>query len=311
MHHAQVNRVLDFIEEHLSESLSVARLAKVAHASKFHFHRVFHRTVGESPHGYVRRIRVERAASMLLHSPLSITEIAHACGFSSSATFAKAFRALLGMTATAWREGGHRTKGDVERKKRQTLRTERKAYRISARYFDRVQPTWRYTMTTKPLTGTIEVQQRPPLEVAYVRHVGPYAGNSALFQKLFGQIAAWAGARNLLGPDAQFLTIAHDDPAVTDESKRRISVCVTVPDTTEASGEIGRMTVTGGTYAVGHFEVDVDRVADAWDAVIAHWLPESGYQPDARHCYEVSLNDPREHPEGKLILDICVPVRPG
>jgi AraC family transcriptional regulator len=40
------------------------------------------------------------------------------------------------------------------------------------------------------------------------------------------------------------------------------------------------------------------------------WLPDSGYQPDDRPCYELYHNDPKEHPENKCIVDICIPVKP-
>ena len=40
------------------------------------------------------------------------------------------------------------------------------------------------------------------------------------------------------------------------------------------------------------------------------WMPESGYQPDDRLCYELNHNDPKEHPDHKHIVDICVPVKP-
>jgi AraC family transcriptional regulator len=43
---------------------------------------------------------------------------------------------------------------------------------------------------------------------------------------------------------------------------------------------------------------------------MGHWLPQSGYQCDDKPCYELYLNDPKQHPEGRCIVDICVPVRP-
>lgn len=42
----------------------------------------------------------------------------------------------------------------------------------------------------------------------------------------------------------------------------------------------------------------------------AGWSPESGYQPDDRPAFELYLNDPKEHPEGKHIVEICAPVKP-
>jgi len=70
------------------------------------------------------------------------------------------------------------------------------------------------------------------------------------------------------------------------------------------------MTVAGGSYAIAHFEIAVDQYAEAWNAVFGGWLPQSGYQPDDRPALEICRNDPEQHPEGKHIVDICVPVRP-
>ena len=70
------------------------------------------------------------------------------------------------------------------------------------------------------------------------------------------------------------------------------------------------MQVPGGKFAVGHFELATDQYGDAWNALMGGWLPQSGYQPDDRLCYEWYRNDPKQHPEGKCIVDICMPVRP-
>jgi AraC family transcriptional regulator len=85
---------------------------------------------------------------------------------------------------------------------------------------------------------------------------------------------------------------------------------MTVPPETQAEGEVGRTTLPAGKYAVAHFELGEHEYSEAWKAVMGGWLPESGYQPDDRPCFELYLNDPKQHPQGKAIVDICVPVRP-
>lgn len=70
------------------------------------------------------------------------------------------------------------------------------------------------------------------------------------------------------------------------------------------------MTITGGKYAVARFDIVPSDIALAWDLVIGGWLPESGSQPDDRLSYEVALRGPQEHPEGRMTIDICIPVRP-
>ena len=160
------------------------------------------------------------------------------------------------------------------------------------------------------LKADVEVKEMPERNVAYVRHIGPYAGDAEVFRKIFEKLFSWAGPRGLITASSEVLSVYHDDLNVTDEEKLRVDACLTVPEGTAAEGDIGTMTVPGGQFAVAHFEIKEDEYADAWDAVMGGWLPESGYQPDDRLCFERYLNKPEEHPEKKHIVDICVPVRP-
>jgi AraC family transcriptional regulator len=90
---ARINRVVDYIQSHLADPLDLERLAAVACFSPFHFHRLFHAWMGETLQDFVHRLRLERAAQLLLFNPLtSISEIALECGFSSSSAFARAFK---------------------------------------------------------------------------------------------------------------------------------------------------------------------------------------------------------------------------
>jgi len=73
---------------------------------------------------------------------------------------------------------------------------------------------------------------------------------------------------------------------------------------------IDYITDNAGKYAIAHFEIAGDEYPQAWNALFAGWLPESGYQPDDGPCYELYLNDPKDHPENKCIVDICIPVKP-
>lgn len=311
---AHVNRALDYVDEHWNEDLSLDAVASVAGFSPYHFHRVFRAMVGEPLGRYIQRLRLERAASSLSSTPGAITAIALDCGFSGSDTFARAFKDWFGVSASQWRAGER-----DESKICQRSRKERQAWAVEATYSSsRANPqTWSLTMSAShsephtPTTANIHVEMLPPWPVAYVRHIGPYAGDSELFGRLFGQLMRWAGPRGLLArPEAKFITISHDDPAVTSPEKLRISVCLTVPESTTGEREVGVMTLPGGDYAMGHFEVPTEGIGPAWQAMMADWLPQSGYQMDDRPCFEICHNRPADHPEGLHIIDICVPVRP-
>ena len=200
----------------------------------------------------------------------------------------------------------------MDRNSGQTESNERKDFNPSIDYIviDNFNSTWRVEMNdTKSVN--VEVKEMPEFTVAYLRHIGPYAGDSALFERLFTKLFQWAGPRDLIRmPETKVMSVYHDDPEVTPEDKLRMSVCISVPEDTKVDGEIGKMKVPGGKFAVAHFEVTADEYGEAWNALMGGWLPESGYQPDDRLCYEMYLNSPKDHPEGKHIVDICLPVKP-
>ncbi len=316
---ARINRVIDHIEMHLDGELSLGALAEVARFSQYHFHRIFRGIVGESLSQFIQRLRLERAAGQLAANPKKqITRIAYDCGFGSSASFARAFRELFDMSPTEWRAIARNEKsknGIPESKIRKTESKEGKDGVLPSVYLDGItRYNRRIEMVQKgskesPLN--VEVRDLPDMHVAYVRHIGPYQGNSKLFDRLFTKLFTWAGARDLLRfPETRVLAVYHDNPDITEGSRLRTSVCVTVPENTPVEGEIGLMTVPGGRYAVGHFELSNTEYEAAWDRVFGEWLPASGFQPDDRPCFEMFLNDADTHPEHKHVVDICVPVKP-
>ncbi len=303
---ARFNRVFDHIQTHLNEPLDLAELAHLACFSSFHFHRLFRSWTGETLQKFVQRLRLERAAHQLLYNPRkTITEIALDCGFSGSDTFARSFREHFGRSATDFRK---------DRKIRQVPRNPGQANAGGGA------PSWDPSGTfaaasleasmTATLPLEVQVQDLPPMQVAYVRHMGPYKGQSELFGRLFGQLCAWAGPRGLLGPHAQLLSLYHDNPDLTPEAKHRVEVALVVPASTTVEGEIGTKALAGGRYAVARIEILPHQYEEAWQSLMAGWLPESGYQPDDRPALELYRNDPNTHPEGRHILDLCLPVRP-
>jgi len=314
---ARINRVLDYIEDHLDDELSLTTLAGIANFSPYHFHRIFSGMVGESLNRHIQRVRIEKAANQLVTNPRkTITEVALDCGFTGSDTFARAFRDSFGMSASQWREGGYRAESKnrkSDRKDGQTLRKDRQAFNIiqGGNFAPAIITDERRKQMIDPEQVQVTVKDLPERHVAYIRHIGPYKGDSQLFEGLFTKLFNWAGPRGLIRmPETQVLAIYHDNPDITDESKLRTSVGITVPEDTEVEGEVGKMVLSSGKHAIAHFELASDEYEEAWKAVYGHWLPDSGYQPDDQPCFESYLNDPKQHPEGKCIVEICVPVKP-
>ncbi len=101
----RAQRVADFIEENLDRPLSVAELADLAGTSLSHFSRAFRNAVGEPPHRYLQRRRVERAMRLLTDTDLGAAEIAKQSGFHDTDQLGRAFLKQTGTTPSRYRRG--------------------------------------------------------------------------------------------------------------------------------------------------------------------------------------------------------------
>jgi AraC-like DNA-binding protein len=94
----QLQQVLDYIQTHLDQDLSLAELAETLNLSPSYFATAFKQAIKVSPHQYVIQQRVERAKLMLSKTDLAIADIALQVGFSSQSHLNQQFKRLTGMT---------------------------------------------------------------------------------------------------------------------------------------------------------------------------------------------------------------------
>jgi AraC family transcriptional regulator len=99
----QVRRVSAHIEMHLAEKVLCDELAHIVRLSVSHFIRAFKESLGESPHMYITRRRVERAQGMMLSSTAPLGQIALDCGLADQAHLSRLFKRIVGESPAAWR----------------------------------------------------------------------------------------------------------------------------------------------------------------------------------------------------------------
>jgi AraC family transcriptional regulator len=92
-----LRRVRAYIDGHIGEHISLDQLARQAGVSRFHFARQFRLSTGESPMGYLRRVRIERSKSILQTRDARIAEVAARLGFSDQSHFTRTFGRLVGV----------------------------------------------------------------------------------------------------------------------------------------------------------------------------------------------------------------------
>lgn len=106
---ARLQRARMYLEGHCDRVVRIGELAELTSFSSWYFSKTFHGLYDESPQAASARLRLERAADLLAGSPMMIGEVAAACGFDNCCSFARAFRARHGMSASSYRHNARVT----------------------------------------------------------------------------------------------------------------------------------------------------------------------------------------------------------
>ena len=294
----RLHRVLEYIDAHLEEDLTLGVLANVANFSAFHFHRIFSAHVGETLGNYLTRRRVEKAASYLSSQPaLGVLPIALSVGFGSSESFSRAFKLHLGCTPTTWRNRSCEQPG-AKSKIGQLNRNPDQAVPRANLYGGSMNHS-----KTSPLH--VVVAKRPTVRIAYLRYQGPFGAKLGLFWQ--NEVCPWLAANDLLGR-ARY-GISRNDPEIMESSKCCYDAGAEIDAHYVPSRKAQVCEIPGGLYASTTFKGFSPEVPALWDRLLREWFPESGYQLDARPCFEYyAVNGFFDEQTGAFSCELMAPV---
>jgi AraC family transcriptional regulator len=279
----QINKVQDYIESHLDEPLTIKQVCQITHFSEYHFQRIYGYMTGECLYGFIKRLRLEKAAYMLLSDKeRSILDIALEVGFSNQAAYAKAFRAKYGMSSSNYRNSnGIMSKTNSVK-------------------------NYLYDKNTKINPMSVEIRKENVIKLIYTRYTGAYKGDGELFSQLFHKLYQWANQRKLITESSRWFVIYHDFGDETEEENLRLSVCMSVDRNVAVNGEVGFFTLHEGQYAMGRFMVESSEFEKAWHYMYSNWLPRSGYKTDDRFSLE---HYPKvKEQNDKRLVEIYIPI---
>jgi AraC family transcriptional regulator len=269
----RLQRVADYIWDHLDDAMDLAELAGIACFSPHHFHRIYRNTVGETVAETLVRLRLQRAARRLAWSDQPIAVIAREAGYSSTAAFSRAFRASYGRPPSAFRRDEPATPPAA-------------ASHAGA------------------MVMKVEIQDRAALRLASIPHQGPPQTVGRAFDKLM----AWAGPRGFTLPPQVGVALWLGDMMTTPLDEQRAIAGLTVGPEVQADDTVSIYEVPGGRHAVVLYKGPFVHVARGYE-VLFSWLPGSGEEPADRPIFEVNLNDPRRTAPDDLLTEICLPLK--
>lgn len=236
----RIQAVLLHIEAHLGERLNVPALAGIARISPFHFHRLFGACVGEAVSAHVRRLRLEKAACLLLFGADSITEVATHCGYATPAGFSRAFRRHFGLSPSE-------------------LLAAVQDRRAAAR-------------NDEPLPEGPEFVELAAESLLAVRRCGPYPESRREAWSALRQGLARQGADP--GQFAQYGMLL-DWPEITPAPQLRYQAGVAAG--LAPGNGLFRCQLAGGSYALFRYRGVCDRLQRAHESILLNWLPTAGF----------------------------------
>jgi AraC family transcriptional regulator len=285
----RIDRVIDYLRANLDRQLKLEELARVACFSEFHFHRIFSAVTGETLNNFTNRLRLEKAARLLRYSGHKLTDIALDCGFSSSATFSRAFRSSYDTSP-----GQFRKSGEIKKSK------------ICKELFSAQEYFLPMSMEEKRTAFPVRLIDVAERQVAYIRVTNAFEMERVL--AALNTLIEWAKSQNIFEQGTLF-GMSVDDPHVTPKHLYRYEVCLASSLPFECKQGISKLKMPAMRYAATRVSGDIRKVSTATDYLIRGWLIHSDYEPRHAPSLEVFLNKEKAMDWSHFELDLCIPVR--
>jgi len=276
-------QVLDYIDRHLDEDLSVERLSRVAHFSKFHFHRQFTQYCGISVSRHITLMRLRRASHRLAFNPGEpVTDIALDAGFENPESFSRAFKHVFGQTPSAFR-------------REPAWEAWNEQFKLPAR-------------EVRENMDQLEVRivTAHPALVAVLEHRGSPAG-------INGSVARFIEWRKESGlspvHSSRTYGVAYCDPDTTVPEDFRFDICGSVEEPVPPNPQgVVTKEIPGGRCAVVRHVGSTDRIGESVWNLFRRWLPESGEElrdfPVYFHYLDVTLDTPEHERQTDVYLPL-------
>lgn len=285
-YHARLQRVLQYIDQHLQDDLSLETLSGIAAFSKYHFHRQFTDLLGISVHHYVQLRRLKRATYRLaFRNDSSIIEIALECGYEGPESFARAFKQRVGQSPSAFR-------------KQPQWIPWHSAYQPASETRNKL-------MTEKIPDLPVEIVAFAATPIAVLEH----RGSPALIGESVRRFIAWRKQSGLPPRLSATYNILYDNPMETPPADFRLDLgAATTRDVTpNDAGIITKIIPAGRCAKLRHIGTE-ESFATALVALYVEWLPKSGEElrDFPLFCQRISFFP--DVPEHEAVTDIFLPL---
>lgn len=284
---SNMNRAMEYIEEHLTEDIDYSEISKIACCSEYHFKRMFSFLSGVGLSEYIRRRRLTLAALDLKDKSLRIIDVAVRYGYDSADSFSRAFHSIHGILPS-----------DVRNSNIQLKAYPRMTFQLSIKGGCEMN----YRIVEKGPFKIVGFKKRVPISF--------YGINPEIAQMT-----------ELLTPEIikQLKVLSNVEPtgiisASTNfsegrmEEKGELDHYIGVATSSDKTAEFDVLKVEDSTWAVfesiGPFPETLQNV---WGRIYSEWFPSSGYE--AAPGPEILWNESPDIGNPKYRSEIWIPVK--
>ena len=282
----RINRVASYIDENLSQNLTLNDLSRVSGISVFHLHRLFQLYTGEPLAGYLRRQRISRGMKEIAHgSSRSILEIAIDLGYENSSAFIRAFKKRFGMTPRKNQNSSESTLGLWRSQKSDSKNQQQKPTRVEQR-------SGFYLLGT-----SVKGYEARSFEKAA--------------QKCFKRVISDLDASEVMNQVGKPHAIFFDDPDLSfADSMTYFGGFEWFQVEKPPKSQLELFTLNPSLWAVFLHKGSYKTLWQSWNLAYRNWLPLSRYDLGENYPFELYLNDPRTvKRESDLLTEIYIPLK--
>jgi AraC family transcriptional regulator len=289
----RIQPVLAYAAAHLDDDVSLRALARQAGLSVYHLQRVFATVAGETPKQFTLRLRLGRAAVMLLMRDDSVLDVALSCGFQSHEVFCRAFKRRFGMAPGVYRQRGFAAPTEASCARGHAAAVEEIGPCIGLYHIDEN----RNSAMTYSTTYSITTREISPQPVLLMRRRVKRSDIAPAIAEILHAVFLYAQRNGIALAGPPLARYAESSLGfVTIEPGMRIA---TAPADANLIVEPGIIhdTLPGGLVAFTTHSGTYDKLVEA-HAAMEVWMDAEGLKP-AGAPWESYVTDPGDYPDPK------------
>ncbi|WP_444998085.1 AraC family transcriptional regulator [Aliikangiella sp. IMCC44359] len=283
----RIEKVIEYIDLHLDDDLSLDVLCQVACLSKYHFHRFFTVNLGMSVFVYIQLFRFKKAAyELVFRKQRKVIDIAMSCGYQSPEAFSRAFKQVIGQTPSDFRASPN--------------------WKLWLNKYENLEMINKQKYQSEQIIFEVDIVEFKAIKIAVAEHFG----DPKLIGHTIEKLIKWRKINKLPPNISRTFNLVYDDPETVQPENYRFDVGASIQSNVDKNdlgivtkiipnGLCAKLRVSGGDAAI----------AQHVRYLYSDWFENSQYELRDFPLFFERITLFPDVPEREMITDIYLPIR--